>query len=52
MKVIMFVIPSLLMLACLGLYLKFYKLNGEFKDHVLNEIEKRRNNINNKTQTV
>ena len=40
MKVIMFVIPSLLMLACLGLYLKFYKLNGEFKDHVLNEIEK------------
>ncbi len=45
MKVIMFVIPSLLMLACLGLYLKFYKLNGEFKDHVLNEIEKRRNNI-------
>ena len=27
-------------------------LNGEFKDHVLNEIEKRRNNINNKTQTV
>ena len=46
MKIIMFVIPSFLMLACLVVYLKYYKLNGEYKEKVLEEIEIRRNKNN------
>lgn len=52
MKIIMFVIPSFLMVTCLALYLKFYKLNGEFKDNVLKEIEIRRNLMDKKKHTV
>ncbi|MGL5378484.1 melibiose:sodium transporter MelB [Clostridium sp.] len=43
MKIIMFVIPSILMMACLVVYLKYYKLNGEYKENILREIERRRN---------
>ena len=43
MKIIMFVIPSILMMACLVVYLKYYKLNGEYKENILKEIERRRN---------
>lgn len=52
MKIIMFIIPSFLMITCLALYLKFYKLNGEFKDNVLKEIEIRRNSMDKKKYTV
>ena len=52
MKIIMFIIPSFLMVTCLALYLKFYKLNGEFKDNVLKEIEIRRNSMDKKKHTV
>ena len=52
MKFIMFVVPSFLMLICLGVYMKFYKLNGEFMNNILIEIEKRRCIINNKKQSV
>ena len=52
MKFIMFVVPSFLMLICLGVYMKFYKLNGDFMNNILIEIEKRRCIINNKKQSV
>ena len=52
MKIIMFVVPSFLMLICLGVYMKFYKLNGDFMSNILIEIEKRRNIINDKKQSV
>ena len=52
MKVIMFIIPSFLMLACLGLYMKFYKLNGQYKDNVLREIENRRNKQKSKQNNL
>ena len=40
------------MLICLGVYMKFYKLNGDFMNNILIEIEKRRCIINNKKQSV
>ena len=52
MKFIMFVVQSFLMLICLGVYMKFYKLNGDFMNNILIEIEKRRCIINNKKQSV
>ena len=52
MKFIMFVVPSFLMLIWLGVYMKFYKLNGDFMNNILIEIEKRRCIINNKKQSV
>ena len=52
MKFIMFVVPSFLMLICLGVYMKFYKLNGDFMNNILIEIEKRRSSISNKKQSV
>ena len=52
MKIIMFIIPSFLMLVCLGLYLNFYKLDGQFKEDILNNIEKRRYDLNEERQQV
>lgn len=48
MKIIMFVVPSFLILICLRIYMKFYKLNGDFMNNTLIEIEKIRNSTNNK----
>ncbi|MGL5314766.1 MAG: melibiose:sodium transporter MelB [Peptostreptococcaceae bacterium] len=42
MKIIMFIVPSILMLICLGVYFKFYKLNGAYQQEVLTALEKRR----------
>ena len=52
MKIIMFVIPSILMMGCLVVYLKYYKLNGEYKENILKEIERRRNKQNIDKQAI
>ena len=52
MKIIMFIIPSVLMLGCLAVYMKFYKLNGKFHENIINTLENKRNNINSDDDIV
>lgn len=48
MQVMMFLIPSLLMLGSLFIYVKFYKLNGDFYKNMLWELSVKRNNSEEK----
>ena len=43
MKVIMFLIPSVLMVLCAIVYTKCYKLHGKFYSDVINSLEERKN---------
>lgn len=47
MRIVMFIIPSIFMLACLFVYRKFYKLNGSFYENMIKTLDTRRESSKN-----